>query len=321
MLLISMCSISCTYSIPKASKFASPTEFLSEASEFIAGEMISDQTESELRKMSSVFPWIDDDSATTYFELTLGNVPSYMDDVGLVASKTYVKGLIIVAIFHERTIYFLVNSGEGDQALLDVRFPDVSRHGQGLMISSYNDHTVPWRKLTLWHVLPSDTPVALTKEMPKLKTLSVSTKNYEQTYCIMKSTWDVGTPTLSVHHDVLFRFGSWCYAGRVQLTPSLALGDIPFVIPALRMQQSRLDYLCDVRQIPSTSPFAPALAYIHKVLPLVEQQIVESEDVLRALIDRLTRMGMGESVSKWLDGDSNNSFFEFKIAEDPEYNE
>lgn len=45
------------------------------------------------------------------------------------------------------------------------------------------------------------------------------------------------------------RFGSWCYSGTVQLTPTLALVDIPHVIPALRMQQSKLDFMCDVAQV------------------------------------------------------------------------
>ncbi|CAN0549625.1 unnamed protein product, partial [Ectocarpus sp. 8 AP-2014] len=45
------------------------------------------------------------------------------------------------------------------------------------------------------------------------------------------------------------RFGSWCYSGTVQLTPTLALVDIPHVIPALRMQQSKLDFMCDAAQV------------------------------------------------------------------------
>lgn len=45
------------------------------------------------------------------------------------------------------------------------------------------------------------------------------------------------------------RFGSWCYSGTVQLTPTLSLADIPHVIPALRMQQTKLDFMCDVAQV------------------------------------------------------------------------
>lgn len=39
------------------------------------------------------------------------------------------------------------------QALLDIRFPDVSEHGQGLHLMSYADTERPWRKLTLWHAI------------------------------------------------------------------------------------------------------------------------------------------------------------------------
>ena len=123
-------------------------------------------------------------------------------------------------------------------------------------------------------------------------------------------------PTLSIHHDALFRFGSWCYAGRVQLTPALQLADIPFVIPALRMQQSRLDYLCDVSQIPTTSPFAAGLEYVRNITPHLEAQVADSEQMLQELITRLTSMGLGESVSRWLEGDPANSFFEFKTSPD-----
>ena len=107
-----------------------------------------------------------------------------------------------------------------------------------------------------------------------------------------------------------------CYAGRVQLTPTLTLSDIPFVIPALRMQQGRLDYYCDVSNIPTNSPFARSLDHMQKLEPLIEDQIFNSEDVLRSLIDRLSKMGLGETVIKWLDGDPSNSFFEFKLVTD-----
>lgn len=39
------------------------------------------------------------------------------------------------------------------QALLDIRFPDVSQHGQGLHLMSYDNPRHPWRKLTLWHAI------------------------------------------------------------------------------------------------------------------------------------------------------------------------
>eukprot|EP01033_Poteriospumella_lacustris_P009170 gene9170-6598_t len=304
-------------SMPADSVFSKPAQYMEDAMEFIAHEISSDETDKELRKMASVFPWIDDDRAPTYFEMALSQVPDYMDKVSLIASKTYTRGLIIISIYYDRSIYFLLSAGEGDQPLLDVRFPDVSKHGQGLHINSYTDNVFGYKKLTLWHIVDPE-PFSIRKDFPKLKTINVSTSNYEQTYCIMKSAWDNKTNQLSIHHDALFRFGSWCYAGRVQLTATIGLHDVPFVIPALRMQQSRLDYYCDVNQVPVTSPFAAALGYIHKITPSIEQHILRSEDTLKALIDRLSNMGLGESVSKWLEGDSAHSFFEFKLSPDQE---
>jgi len=59
-----------------------------------------------------------------------------LDSIALIASKKYINGLVIISIYCERCFYFIVQSGEGDQALLDVRFPDVSKHGQGLHVSN-----------------------------------------------------------------------------------------------------------------------------------------------------------------------------------------
>lgn len=303
--------------MPSTSEFSDPVSFLHNAIDFMGEELISERIDAELRKMSAVFPWINDESAKTYFELSLANVPSYMDKVGLIASKTYTRGLIIIAIYFEHTVYVVIQPGDGDQALLDVRFPDVSSHGQGLLLACYNDTEASFRKLTLWHCV-GGSAVVDPKVLPKIRTLSVSSNAYQQTYCIMQSTWDKNSPALSVHHDVLFRFGSWCYAGRVQLTPSLSLSDIPFVIPALRMQQSRLDFVFDTNNIPTSSPFAPCLEYAHRIAPLIDNQIANSEDSLRSLIDRLSKMGLGESIARWLEGDSQHSFFEFKLAVDPE---
>ena len=267
--------------VPSTSDYSEPLKFLRKATEFVANEMTSLAIEKELRKMSTVFPWIDADGVSTYFELTMNDTPKYMEDVGLVASKTYTRGLIIISIYAEKTFYFVIQSGEGDQALLDVNFPDVSKHGQGLLLQTYNDQSNAWRKLTLWHVLDVSTSISNPRVVPKIRTVNISTANYQQTYCVMKSSFDDSTSSLSVHHDVLFRFGSWCYSGRVQLTPTLTLSDIPFVIPALRMQQSRLDYYCDVSRIPTNSPFARSLDYIQKLEPIIESQMFNSEDILR----------------------------------------
>ena len=101
-------------------------------------------------------------------------------------------------------------SGEGDQALLDVRFPNVTLKGEGCHIASYTSNDGPYRKLTLWHLLhenknsrgpvsPANTPSSNTQNtttVPRslkqhaVDTISVSSKNYQQTYCILKSAWE-----------------------------------------------------------------------------------------------------------------------------------
>ena len=302
--------------VPKASQYAEPLEFFKETREFCASEVISESVDKELKKWASVFPWIDDNTAQTYFELILDR-PDAMDKIALIASKNYYRGLIIISLFCEGNFYFILQPGEGDQALLDIRFPDVSKHGQGLHISTYTDKTSLYRKITLWHVLEGGDRQSKIETL-KLRTSNLSSTEYEQTYCVMKSSWDSSSPVLSIHRDVFFRFGSWCYVGRVQLTPSLSLSDIPFLIPALRMQQSRLDYMCEVSAMPTNSEFTPVLQYIKSITPSIEALIVSSEDSLRALIDRLSKMGLADSVQNWLEGDSSNSFFEFKCTPTPE---
>jgi len=55
---------------------------------------------------------------------------------------------------------------------------------------------------------------------------------------------------------------------------------------------------------------------MQQITPCIEDLIMNSEDMLNGLIERLTNMGLGESVKKWLEGDPENSFFEFKLAPD-----
>lgn len=307
-------------SIPKESKFSEPVEFLNKASIFFASEILSPKVENDIQQMSNTYSWIDDDASSTYFELELQSAPTCMNGISIIASKTYTSGLIIISIYCGQSIYFMLQSGEGDQQLLDVRFPDVSDHGQGINLRSYNDSEEIWSKLFLWHCIDSSDSHKLSRiELPKPKTLSIASQDYQQTYCIMKSAWDESVNNFSVYHDAIFRFGSWCYAGRVQLVPVLSLPDVPFIIPALRVQQSRMDYLCDARAIPITSPFAAVLDYVNTISPIIEQQVQESESTLNALISRLSNIGLGDSVRSWLDGDPNQSFFEFKVSPDAEY--
>jgi uncharacterized protein YidB (DUF937 family) len=79
------------------------------------------------------------------------------------------------------------------------------------------------------------------------------------------------------------------------------LTDIPHVIPALRMQQSRLEFVYAADNVPMTSPYAKPMSYMMKHAPLMEREISCAEDVLSKLLERLSSMGLGESISSWLE--------------------
>lgn len=304
--------------VPLECDYYLPLRFLEDAVDFFAVEMISESVGAELQKMANVFDWIDEDGANTYFEMDLEDIPEYMSVIPLIASKTYTRGLVIICVYAQGTLYFVVQPGEGDQALLDVKFPDVSKHGQGLLVATYSDSTASYRKLTLWHAITAEISSNVVRNLPKLKTSDVSSSDYQQTYCIMKSSWDETSPVLSVHHDVMFRFGSWCYAGRVQLTSTLNLEDVPLIIPALRMQQSRLDFLCETRSVPTTSPFVGSLDFVSRTAPLLDLQLEQAGLLLESMMEDMQRNSPSEArqTQQWLEGDPSDSFFELTLEHD-----
>lgn len=298
------------------SVYFKPSELLFSATEAFAKEVTSAKVMHELEAISTKFSWIENEELSTYFELTLHEIPDYMRGVSMIASKTYTKGLIVITIYCNGVFYFIIDDGEGEQQLLDLSFPNISQQGHGYLVSGFSGqlyHNVIWNKLTLWKLVPIE---YLSEDQETNKTtVSVSVTDYQQTYCIMKPNSGISTK----HYDVLFRFGSWIYCGNVELVENIQITDIPFVIPVLRSQQSTLKYFCDVNSVPLTSPFALTLDYIHKYFPVIENQIKKAEVTLEKLLDRLKNIGLDESVGNWIDGDPNHSFFEFTMEPDLEY--
>jgi hypothetical protein len=126
--------------------------------------------------------------------------------------------------------------------------------------------------------------------------------------------------------DVLFRFGSWCYTGKVELTPKLALEDLPHIIPALRVQHSNMKFLCDVRWIPWNNRFTEALVDAAKVSTVMEKEVAKNEQFLTSLNEmmvfpsRSSEGGGGGAdlpttvALDWLD--RQKTIFEFHYAPD-----
>jgi hypothetical protein len=101
----------------------------------------------------------------------------------------------------------------------------------------------------------------------------------------------------------MFRFGSWIYSGQVDLVDKMSLKDIPYVIPALRLQQSKLSFVSDIGSLPTSSPFALSTEYAVQKIPQLEAQAAGSETHLKNC--------------HWLEGaDASESFFEFTCFND-----
>lgn len=238
--------------MPSTSPYAAPLETLYDAFDFIGTELASKRVEEKLMAAAEEHGWIDTDSdkdGASFFELQSGGFDCF-DDIDLVASKTFVRGLVMLVVYYQRSFYVVLQEGEGEQPLLDVRFPDMSTHLQGVHLRTYRDSDCTnMKKLTLWQATKPGKGAAASPPKPlKVQCKDVSGTGYTQTFLIRRTppTADGGQASL---REVLFRFGNWCYNGHVDLGPKLELADIPVIIPMLRRQQSALvrSYLCFAR--------------------------------------------------------------------------
>ena len=65
----------------------------------------------------------------------------------------------------------------------------------------------------------------------------------------------------------------------------MTLEDIPLVIPALRAQQSVLEFAFETSAIPTTSPFSACMKYVYDTIsPRVRRAVVDSEGALQNLV-------------------------------------
>lgn len=228
--------------MPATSPYSVPLETLYDVFDFIGAELASERMEKKLMKAAEEYRWVDEDSdAKNFFELQSGGYECF-DDVDFVASKTFVRGLVLLVIYYQRNFYVVLQEGDGEQPLLDVRFPDLSAHLQGIHLQTYqDDDCTNMKKLTLWQAVKAGKNASPPKPL-KVQCKDVSGTGYNQTFLIRRTPrvdGDTANSSQSLR-EVLFRFGNWCYNGHVDLGPKLALADIPVIIPMLRRQQSAL---------------------------------------------------------------------------------
>ena len=303
-------------SIPPSSGYKHPIEMMQKAQDFMSSELASCYITSKLEEWNQGVDWVDK-SDSVYFEL-IGDVSHAFRDVSCICSKMYSSyGVVFITIYFEGVFYTTIHDGDDEQPLLDVKFPDVSEDGEGLTLALYDENemktSVIWHKLSLWQLLPKEIGAPLVPVVQEPRTRDLSATVYTQTYCVLKRRQTNKPPEF---REVLFRFGSWCYSGTVELIPELSIADIPHVIPALRLQQSRLNFLCDVSQLPNKGPFTAPLQYATDTHSIMEGEITSIENVLSDMKARYKSMGQGDGIDSCFDGDPTDIFFEFTNARD-----
>ena len=279
-----------------------------QARDFVIAEITSDSIAAHMTKLKEKHPWIDslDKRESCYFEL-VGNVASLFPNILFVASRVYGSGgLVIVTIYFQGVIYVTLEECAGDIPLFDINFPRISDSGRGATLAVYDDDrsgSGPWMKLSVWQSRSDQ------EHEPKMQSTLInepsvkilSSDRYVQSYVILKSK------SQDEMREVLFRFGSWCYEGRVKLVKKIAMADVPYVMPAVRLQQRKLALLSDIDSLSSCSLFAPVLDYATNIQSLMEGQASGSEIYLRNLM---------ENGNEWLEVGDNESFFEFACFDD-----
>jgi hypothetical protein len=121
-----------------------------------------------------------------------------------------------------------------------------------------------------------------------------SDSSYVQSYIILKTDGNKRK-----EREVMFRFGSWCYSGKVDLqTHNICLQHVPGLIREVRLAQRKLNFVGDVSTLSETNRFFKPMQRMTRILPkYLEEEAASCEDYLRQILH--------EEVSE------NDYFFEF----------
>ncbi|ETI56696.1 hypothetical protein F441_00850 [Phytophthora nicotianae CJ01A1] len=302
--------------IPSTSPYFTPLETLYDVYDFIGAELSSERIERKLMKAAEEHAWVDSDDdggSKIFFELQSGDYECF-DGVDIVASKTFVRGLVLLVIYYHRSFYVVLQAADGEQPLLDVRFPDLSAHLQGIHLQTYRDDDCSnMKKLTLWQAANVGKHQSPPKPL-KVQCTDVSGTGYNQTFLIRRTPRAEGSTNTPSLREVLFRFGNWCYNGHVDLGPKLELSDIPVIIPMLRRQQSALTFMCEASKMPATSLFTPSMEHLAEVVPAMQEEMSKAEQFVQNLAQSGGSFVKSKGdVGSWLEDDNVECFFEIAM--------
>jgi hypothetical protein len=199
------------------------------------------------------FPWIDHAESRTFFEFKVEADPC-MENVDAILSKTYDRGMVMIVFYFENNYYVTLDEADGEHALIETNFPDISERMQGMVLADYPPSEVADTSgnssLLLWHAKTpkrSEAQQSLygsdwssdgvqAKDVMAKPILSKDVKEaatgvYTQTYCVMKALPD-GLFGLQSVRNVMMRGGLSCYEGQVELPQRIGMADLP-AIPEL----------------------------------------------------------------------------------------
>ena len=297
------------------SRLAHQVQLIQEAQDCFIEQLSLPQIEAHLNHESNA--WIDENNV--YFEMH--GLDTIVDENIFACSKTYARGLLIISILLDGVFYFVMSDVDDDQPLLDVRYPDLSKLDKKLHLYSgstgfiksieiyacrstkilFNDQIESKDESQQQEILSEDSDIVEVA----LNNLDITNTRYEQTYCILKPERK-DNPL----REAFFRFNNWCYSGRVELSPEpLMLEDIPYVIPALRIQQNKMKYFCNASNIPLVTPFTLAL-----------EKEVNIRTHLENELQRIMLEPLSYAASAAIDGDPLKTFFEIDVESEIDFN-
>jgi hypothetical protein len=94
-----------------------------------------------------------------------------------------------------------------------------------------------------------------------------------------------------MERPVFFRFGEWCYQGRLALSDVIQLQHLPTLIPGIQRQQDKLKFLCSREKVPVTCPFTCALQFISQASQTMMPLVMQAESSLQRLLEMMKKMG------------------------------
>lgn len=287
--------------LPESNSFRLPLHELERAQSFVASELSSAGISNDIKKLS----WAKSDDDDVYFEL-VGDTSRLFPDILFTCSTVHSNdGRAFFYIYFEGVILTMIRNYSDKCCILnDLNVSNFTGCSDGSTLAMYSGNC--WMKLSIFKANQRKPDKSPTPPPPLLdcrpKTFHkglTSDSSYVQSYIILKAAGNK-----KKEREVMFRFGSWCYSGKVDLSQAhICLQDVPALIREVRLAQPNLNFVGDVSTLADTNRFFKPMQRMTRILPtFLEEEAASCEDYLRQI--------MGEEISE------NDYFFEFACEKD-----